>query len=120
MLAVNFVWLEAAVLTVIAGLFLISAASVFRSPKQDPKIVDAARYEDKDGVASEESQKAYSVKSQNIILTLLTAAGYLVALAQAVLATIFHWTAITETWIDFTVWVGNCSVSLPFFSFCLR
>jgi hypothetical protein len=119
MLAVNFVWLEAAVLGLVAGFSLVSTASVLRSRNQDPKTEGAARYEDKDGVASEDSQKAYSVKSQNVILTLLTAAGFVVALAQAVLATIFHWTAITETWIDFTVWVGNRSVSL-FFSFCLR
>jgi hypothetical protein len=106
MLAVNFVWLEASVLAFVAGFSLVSAASVFRSRNRDSKIDGPVRYEDKDGVASEDSQKAYSVKSQKVILTLLTAAGFLVALAQAVLATIFHWIAITETWIDFTVWVG--------------
>lgn len=122
MLAVNFIWLEAAVLGVVFGISLGSAGFVIRSRSQDPKSSEASKYEDKDGVASEDSQKAYSVKLQNVVLTLLTAAGFLVALAQAVLATIFHWIAVTETWIDLTVWVGNRSVprSLSFFYFCVR
>ena len=106
MAVVNFIWLEALVLTVVFGITLLSARSVTRSRNQTPKAAETSRYEDKDGVASVDSQKAFSVKIQNIVLTLLATAGFLVALAQAVFATFYHWKAFTETWIDFTVWVG--------------
>jgi hypothetical protein len=106
MVAVNFIWLEAAVLTLVFAITLHSGQSTIRSRNQTPKAAETSRYEDKDGIASEASQKAYSVKVQNIILTLFTTSGFLVALAQAVFATIYGWQAITETWIDFTIWVN--------------
>jgi hypothetical protein len=67
-------------------------------------------YEDKDGVATEETQKAYSVKLQNIFATIFTTAGFAVSLTNAVLATQNEEASTTDGWLQFSLWVSAESV----------
>ena len=62
-------------------------------------------YEDKDGVATEKSQAAYSVKIQNALATLFAVAGFGISLAVAVRGTLAGTNVITW-WLHFGVWVS--------------
>jgi hypothetical protein len=63
-------------------------------------------YEDRDGVATAETQKAYSVKLQNNFATLFTAAGFAVSLTNAVLATLNEEASTIDGWLQFSLWVS--------------
>jgi hypothetical protein len=63
-------------------------------------------YEDKDGVATVESQKLYSVKLQNIFATFFTTAGFAVSLTNAVLATLNEEASTIDGWLQFSLWVS--------------
>jgi hypothetical protein len=70
------------------------------------------RYEDKDGVATEESQKAYSVKVQNILATLISVIGLGVSLAGAVRATLTG-TNLISGWLHASLWVCYvCTIAI--------
>jgi hypothetical protein len=68
----------------------------------EPKV-----YQDKDGVASEESVKAYSVRRQNVVLVLFTVLGVSVGLIEAVLVTIRYPAATSTSWAAFILWVTS-------------
>lgn len=76
--------------------------SHFREPKSKPAI-----YEDKDGVASEESMAAYSVTYPKIFLSIFSVIGFGTALALAVLGTLdSHLDPLfLENWLAVGQWV---------------
>jgi ABC-type multidrug transport system fused ATPase/permease subunit len=64
------------------------------------------KYEDEDGVASEESEAAYSDFVQRLALILLSIVGILDSLALAVLATARAYLKLsTEQWLQFATWL---------------
>jgi hypothetical protein len=75
-----------------------------RSPQSE--FSKTGLYEDKDGVATLETQKAYSVKVQNVFATIFTAAGFAVSLTNAVLATLNEEASTIDGWLQFSLWVG--------------
>jgi hypothetical protein len=93
------------------GLAVVLAALSLRvsilSRKQKASHGEPKGYHDKDGVASEESLEAYSVRRQNTVLVLLTVLGTSVALVEAILVTIRYPTAITASWAAFILWVTS-------------
>ena len=88
--------------------FLLTAPSViaiyshFRHKKTKPRL-----YEDKDGVASEESMAAYSAKIPKIALTIFTIAGFAIATSLAVLTTLNRNenSTFVQNWLNVAQWV---------------
>lgn len=65
-------------------------------------------YEDKDGVATEESVKAYSAKIPKTLLTIFTTAGFLISIASAVLGTLKNNDGmLIENWLNTAQWVSK-------------
>lgn len=65
-------------------------------------------YEDQDGVATQESVKAFSDKRQRIAIAGLSAVGFVVSLALATITTNSPWrTQLVEHWLQVGVWVCN-------------
>lgn len=65
------------------------------------------KYEDEDGVATPESQNAYSVQLQRILLIVIAVVGTLESLIAAILATSRRQIRLpTEQWLSFVSWVG--------------
>ena len=64
-------------------------------------------YEDKDGIASEESMAAYSAKAPKILLSILTIIGFLTATSLAVLGTLNrdHDLTFIQNWLNVAQWV---------------
>lgn len=74
------------------------------------KNVKPELYEDEDGAATPESQKAYSTKVQNVLATIVTSAGLGVAVANAVLGTLdaphsLDGSAFEDGWFGVAIWV---------------
>lgn len=67
---------------------------------------DSELYEDKDGVASPETQKQYSVKLQNVFATIFAVAGFGVACANAVLGMLNERGSEIDGWVQFVLWVS--------------
>lgn len=96
-----------------AVLFLTLVATALFSPSfwsKKKKDVKAELYEDEDGVATPESQKAYSIKVQNVLGTIVTTAGLGVAITNAVLGTLdaphsLDGTALEDGWFGVGIWV---------------
>jgi uncharacterized protein YqhQ len=64
-------------------------------------------YQDEDGTATEESEKAFSDKIQRFSIAVLSVIGFLASLALAVLVTInTPRTFFVEHWLQFAGWVG--------------
>ncbi|KAE9991311.1 hypothetical protein EG327_000152 [Venturia inaequalis] len=66
-------------------------------------------YEDEDGVASPESQRAYSIKVQNVLATIITSAGLGVAITNAVLGSLdtphsLDGSAFEDGWFGVAIW----------------
>ncbi|TLD18804.1 1-phosphatidylinositol 3-phosphate 5-kinase [Venturia nashicola] len=68
-------------------------------------------YEDEDGVATPESQQAYSTRVQNLLATTITSAGLGVAIANAVLASLsvdaphsLEGNAFEDGWFGVAIW----------------
>ena len=85
----------------------ISARVSFLSRKRRASQGESNIYQDKDGVATEESLKAYSVRRQNILLILFTLLGISVGLIEAVFVTLRYPAAACESWAAFIIWVGT-------------
>lgn len=71
---------------------------------------DAALYEDKDGIATEESMKAYSTKTPFVFAFLALATGLCLSFASAVYGTVrtedhFSQTCLAQIWVLFASWV---------------
>lgn len=65
-------------------------------------------YEDEDGVATPESVKAFSDKPQRIVIAFLSATGFLVSLALAVVTVHRSINAqLVEYWLRVGTWVGG-------------
>jgi hypothetical protein len=100
-------WFNAAILVVVAGVAAVSVYTAVDSWKELSKgpIEKNELYSDEDGTATEETQKKFSVKWQNWILSIVTVAGFAVALVEGVAATIHGWKDMTSIWIEFGTWV---------------
>lgn len=94
---------------------VLAIQSHFRHKKSKPRL-----YEDKDGVATEESMAAYSATTPKIVLNIFTIAGFAIATSLAVLTTINKNEngLFIHNWLNFAQWVintkkrkKNCSVS---------
>lgn len=64
-------------------------------------------YEDEDGVATEETEAAFTDKYQRISIVLLSILGFLVSLVLAILATVrLRLSLPIEQWLQFAIWVS--------------
>jgi hypothetical protein len=63
-------------------------------------------YEDKDGVATAESQQKYSVGLYNVLLLVVLVAGVGLGLTVAILGTIHSWSSLNILWMEFSAWVS--------------
>lgn len=79
---------------------LIAIHSHFRHKNSKPRL-----YQDKDGVASEESMAAYSAKIPKIMLTICTIAGFAIATSLAVLTTLDQNGTFVQNWLNVAQWV---------------
>lgn len=68
-------------------------------------------YEDDDGVATDESQRAFSDQLPKILITATSGLGFLLALALAVLDSVERRDSLkVESWIAFAAWVREDDV----------
>lgn len=80
---------------------IINIASHLRGPKSISDI-----YEDKDGVATEQSVEEYSAKIPKAFLGIFTVAGLATSIALAVLGSIEGWDwMFVENWLNVAQWV---------------
>jgi hypothetical protein len=115
MLHNRFSWqLDAATLACAVVLAAFSIRVSVLSRKQRASSGESKLYQDKDGVATEESQKAYSVRWQNIALIVFTFLGISVALVEAVLVTLRYPAIVCDSWAAFIHWVTFPRLSIPF------
>lgn len=92
-----------AFLTIPAAKQLSRRLSGSRSLSYEPL---SDRYEDEDGIATEESQAAYSVHLQRILLMVIVTVGTVETLIIALLATSRHRIRLpTEQWLSFVSWI---------------
>src|ERR1700719_2546867 len=93
-----------------ALVFLLTFPSVsaivshFRESKPKSEV-----YEDKDGIASEESMAAYSAMAPKIILSVLTVAGLLTAVPLGIFGTLDrdHDSLFIQNWLNAAQWVST-------------
>jgi hypothetical protein len=78
-----------------------------RSRQPRPNADQPKLYEDEDGVASEKTQNAFSVRVQNILLIVVAAATFSIALAELVLAFIHSWAFLNSICVGFASWVSK-------------
>lgn len=98
--------LHIAVTSAVLLLTIIATASLSNWSKNIKK----GLYEDEDGVATPESQRAFSTKVQNVLATIITSAGLGVAIANAVSATLdaphsSDGSAFEHGWFGVAIWV---------------
>lgn len=99
---------------ILIGLFTIPTAWRFIRNFKSPRVTNhEALYEDKDGVATEESMAKYSTKRQFVIVFTSLTVGLLASFGLAVFATVvkneFSHSAFTHIWLLFVSWVSlNC------------
>jgi len=70
-----------------SAVLTIASAVIFRA---SPTKNDKSAYEDSDGKASEESLSKYSVRTQNILLTFISIAGFAISLSWVLLQRFSH------------------------------
>jgi hypothetical protein len=94
------------------GLVLLSTISstiiilaTLLSPKKTNVLAKGARYEDADGVATEESTAAFSVTLPKTVICLLTVAGLGISIALAIIDTLNHDKYFIEAWLNAAAWV---------------
>ncbi len=102
-----------ALLSIPAGYKLVAK---LRAKKDQYQHV-SSRYEDKDGVATEESEEAFSDLIPRLLLILISIVACLDALATAVLTTTRPDLSLTiEQWLQFGTWVSQiCHFGSGFF-----
>ena len=71
-------------------------------------------YEDEDGVATEESQRAYSVKVQNVLASTIAIVGFGVSLAGTIRATVAG-SNVISWWLHCSLWVLYMNHALQVF-----
>jgi hypothetical protein len=81
-----------------------AVAAHFRQPKPKPKL-----YEDRDGIATEESMAAYSAKAPKVILSVFTIVGFAAATFLAVLTTLHRndYSVFVQNWLNVAQWVSR-------------
>ncbi|KAF7889491.1 uncharacterized protein EAF02_001906 [Botrytis sinoallii] len=95
---------------ILIGLFTIPTAWRFIRNFKSPRVANhEVLYEDKDGVATEESMAKYSTKRQFVIIFTSLIVGLLASFGLAVFATVVksefsHW-AFTHIWLLFVSWI---------------
>ncbi|TGO38380.1 hypothetical protein BHYA_0076g00310 [Botrytis hyacinthi] len=95
---------------ILIGLFTIPTAWRFIRNFKSPRVTNhEALYEDKDGVATEESMAKYSTKRQFVIIFTSLIVGLLASFGLAVFATVVknefsHW-SFTHIWLLFASWI---------------
>jgi hypothetical protein len=99
--------LEVAGLVIASLLLIISIQTHILSRTSDPGTEEPALYQDEDGEASEDTQKAYTVRLQNFLLVPTSVAGFSIALAEAVIGQLHSWSVLQVIWMDFALWVGS-------------
>ncbi|THV47194.1 hypothetical protein BGAL_0328g00070 [Botrytis galanthina] len=95
---------------ILIGLFTIPTAWRFIRNFKSPRVTNhEALYEDKDGVATEESMAKYSTKRQFVIIFTSLIVGLLASFGLAVFATVvkneFSHSAFTHIWLLFVSWI---------------
>lgn len=82
---------------------LLAIISHFREAKSSKSDI----YEDKDGIASEESMAAYSAKTPKIVLSLVTVAAFVISISLAILGTLnrSHDSTFILSWLKLAQWV---------------
>lgn len=95
------------VITILTVPSLIGIVSHFRESKSKSTV-----YEDKDGVATEESMAEYSTVIPKFLLSIFTTLGLLTAVALGVLATVNTEVdpMFLENWINVAQWVSKHSI----------
>jgi hypothetical protein len=102
-------------IAVTAAVFLLTiiATALFSRGfwSKNSKDLKSELYEDEDGTATPESQKAYSTKVQNVLATIITSAGLAIAIANAVLGTLeaphsLNGSAFEDGWFGVGIWVS--------------
>jgi hypothetical protein len=103
-------------ISVTAAILLLTViATAFFSKSfwsKNVKNVKSELYEDEDGVATPESQQAYSTKMQNVLATIVTSAGLAISIANAVLGTLeaphsLNGSAFEDGWFGVAIWVSS-------------
>ncbi|TGO20737.1 hypothetical protein BPAE_0269g00070 [Botrytis paeoniae] len=95
---------------ILIGLFTIPTAWRFIRNFKSPRVTNhEVLYEDKDGVATEESMAKYSTKRQFVIIFTSLIVGLLASFGLAVFATVVknefsHW-SFTHIWLLFVSWI---------------
>ncbi|KAF2437095.1 putative ABC bile acid transporter, partial [Tothia fuscella] len=85
---------------------LTIGAFIYNFTEAKPSKTELGLYQDKDGKATPETQKAYSTRWQNIFATVLAVLGFGVALANAVIVTVKDAeTSEVDGWVQFGLWV---------------
>jgi len=89
---------------------IIAIAFFFHSLRSNKNVKGSEKelYEDEDGIATVETQKAYSVKAQNVLATTVTGAGFAVAVVHAVMVSSYggNWGIVfVDGWICVGIWV---------------
>ena len=98
-----------ACLAIVAVLSIPAARQVFIRLRARQKQYEflSDRYEDKDGVATDESQEAYSDFLPRLILILICIVACAVALTSAIITTTrSHLPLSLEQWLQFATWVS--------------
>ncbi|KAF7952508.1 uncharacterized protein EAE97_002005 [Botrytis byssoidea] len=95
---------------ILIGLFTIPTAWRFIRNFKSPRVTNhGVLYEDKDGVATEESMAKYSTKRQFVIIFTSLTVGLLASFGLAVFATVvkneFSHSAFTHIWLLFVSWI---------------
>lgn len=81
----------------------------------------SGHYEDEDGIATDESESAYSDFIQRLIILLVSAVGSLDALALAVLTTRQpEFRLLIEQWLQFATWVSQPTLFSSLLSYSNR
>lgn len=72
-----------------------------------PKTKSDAVYEDKDGVATKESEAAYSAKIPKTLLSIFSVSGLAISIVLAVLGTLNDDAFFIESWLNAAQWVNS-------------
>lgn len=90
-----------------AVVLLLTVLGSFQSLRKQSLDVKKEVYKDKDGEATQESQKKYSIKWQNILATIFGVAGFAIALTNAVLSILQESSTSVEAWLQVGLWVSD-------------
>ncbi|KAF2664412.1 ATP-dependent bile acid permease [Microthyrium microscopicum] len=106
-------WLDAAIVGVIVCLAAFAVRTAVQSSRDHPKAAGSnEKYQDADGIATEESQKQFSIGWQNIFLSIFALAGFVVSIAAVVLCSVQKWKYEKFVWMHGVVWILILAISV--------